>query len=83
MSKMLDQMTERFQRKALDELIKQLTDKQRDFLYNKVFPKGIKKNHIATAYALCERTIAKNIERENTPAPMCNWSTLENKNDTE
>lgn len=49
-----------FTRQLLGERLKQLTDKQRTFFKERVFPKGVKREDLVGAIDLCDRTIKKN-----------------------
>ncbi len=57
MTTMLEQKTEDFQRSYLDQLLEQCTKKQRDFFNYRCFPDGVPLENLASAVALCERTL--------------------------
>lgn len=56
----LDAKTEDFQRQQLAEILARCTPEQQTFFHERVFPQGVPKDKITTAYDLCERTLKKN-----------------------
>jgi len=56
----LDTKTEAFQRQELAEILSQCTPEQQERFNKKIFPNGVAKDQIVTAYDLCERTLKKN-----------------------
>jgi hypothetical protein len=56
----LDVKTEEFQRQELAGLLAQCTPKQQEFFNKSVFPNGVPKDMLVSAYSLCERTLRKN-----------------------
>lgn len=57
MKTMLKQKTDEFQRSYLEDLLGQLTDRQRFVFREMVYPKGVSDELLADAIALCERTL--------------------------
>jgi hypothetical protein len=56
---MLRELTEKFQRDALTQLLQQCTSDQQEF-FARIYPKGVPPDKIEAAYGLVERTIRKN-----------------------
>jgi len=56
----LDTKTEEFQRQELANLLAQCTPEQRKFFHGRVFPNGVPRDKLVSAYDLCERTLKKN-----------------------
>ena len=54
---------EEYKRKVLAMRLDQCTKSQRDFLYQ-IFPMGFKSEQLDEIIGLCDRTIAKNKEKE-------------------
>ena len=57
----LQNMTEQFKRDSLADILAQCTPEQQEFFNTKVFPNGVPLDSLNSAYALCERTIRKNV----------------------
>jgi hypothetical protein len=55
----LDLKIEAFQRQELADLLAQCTPKQQEFFNKCVFPNGVPKDMLVSAYSLCERTLKK------------------------
>jgi hypothetical protein len=58
----LDIKTEEFQRQQLADILAQCTPEQQKFFNERVFPNGVSKDRLASAYDLCERTLRKNVK---------------------
>ncbi|MFA5767583.1 MAG: hypothetical protein WC919_06700 [Candidatus Paceibacterota bacterium] len=56
----LDTKTEEFQRQELAEILELCSPEQRKFFHERVFPNGVPKDKLVSAYDLCERTLKKN-----------------------
>jgi hypothetical protein len=56
----LDTKTEEFQRQELANLLAQCTPEQQEFFNKRVFPDGVPRDKLVSAYDLCERTLRKN-----------------------
>jgi hypothetical protein len=55
----LDTKTEEFQRQELAEILELCSPAQRKFFNETVFPNGVPKDQLVSAYGLCERTLKK------------------------
>jgi hypothetical protein len=55
----LDTKTEEFQRRELAEILELCSPEQRKFFNETVFPNGVPKDQLVSAYGLCERTLKK------------------------
>ncbi|MFA5766506.1 MAG: hypothetical protein WC919_01095 [Candidatus Paceibacterota bacterium] len=54
--------TEEFQRRELADLLDRCTPEQQRLFNERVFPNGVPKDKLVSAYDLCERTLKKNIK---------------------
>ena len=55
----LDAKTEAFQRQELAEILELCSPEQQKFFHERVFPNGVPKDKLVSAYDLCERTLKK------------------------